>query len=239
MEPRPSLQRPPAHLADVAARAQRLHQQFTIEARQICAQHAAQTPEQADALRLKYRNPLFGEIQTWKLFEMLAHCVDSSDEALYCVSQETHVLQTIEAMEADGMASEELVLAALTHDIGKVALLKGELPANLFGVNDLLAGAPGCGLDECTLQWSSDDLGWSRLKDWLPAPVAWLVRYHSIVPARCESYLNARDRDFVQRHLGPFQVYDICSKSPFFKPRRRLEDYRPIAEKYLPVTIAF
>jgi hypothetical protein len=143
-------------------------------------------------------------------------------------------------MEADGVASEELILASLVHDIGKVALLKGELPENLFYMNAMLAaGAPGDGLDVCTFQWSCDDLGWSRLKDYLPPPVAWLVRYHGIDAQKCAPYMNARDLDFAKRYLATFQLYDLFSKSPFCQPRRRLEDFRPLIEKHLPPTIVF
>jgi hypothetical protein len=171
---------------------------------------------------------------------MMAHCIDSADDRLYCASQEVHILQIIEAMEADGTATEELILSALVHDIGKITLLTGELPENLFYMNEILAGgAPGAGLDRCTLQWSCDDLAWQRLKDYLPPPVAWLVRYHGIDPSRCSTYMNARDLDYAQRYLAPFQLYDLFSKSPFFRPRRRLEDFRPLIEKHLPPNIVF
>lgn len=232
--------RPPWDPARVAERSQKLFEQFSQEAAALRNRHAAQTLAQAEALRLKYRQPVFGVIPTWSLFEMLAHCIDTADDRLYCTSQEVHVLQIIEAMEADGAANEELVLGALVHDIGKVALLKGELPENLFYMNAMLApGAPGAGLDACTFQWSCDDLSWSRLKDHLPPPVAWLVRNHGIDAQKCAPYMNARDLDYTKRYLTTFQLYDLYSKSPFFQPRRRLEDYRPIIEKYLPPTIVF
>lgn len=240
MASNPVQQRQPWDPASVIERSQRLHQQFMRDAAAIRERHAAQTRAEAEALRLKYRQPLFGEIPTWSLFEMLAHVVDTADDRLYCVSQEMHALQMAEAMQADGITDEQLILTALVHDIGKVALLKGELPENLFYMNTMLSpGAPGAGLDACTFQWSSDDLGWSRLKDHLPPAVAWLVHYHGIDSAQHASYMNEQDRDWAQRYLTTFQLYDLYSKSPFFQPRRRLDHYRPLIEKYLPPTIVF
>ncbi len=218
----------------------RFYEAYTREAAAIRARHAAQTTAEAAALRHKYRQPIFGEIPTWSLFEMMARVIDTADDRLYCTSQEIHMLQVVEAMAADGMASDEFILAALVHDLGKVCMLKGESAENVTYMNSLLAtGEPGCGLDQCTLQWSCDDLAWSRLKNHLPPQIAWLVRYHGIEPELCAPYMDAQDRDLAERYLTPFQMYDLFSKSPFKRPRGRLEDYRPIIEKYLPPRIVF
>jgi hypothetical protein len=69
--------------------------------------------------------------------------------------------------------------------------------------------------------------------------VAWLVRYHGITPGDCEPYMNEQDRGCHERCLAPFREYNLHSKSPFARPRSRLEDYRPIIEKYLPPRIVF
>ena len=224
----------------VAEQNRHFYEIYTRDAAAIRARHAAQTAPEAAALRLKYQQPVFGEISTWSLFEMMARVIDTADDRLYCTSQEIHMLQVIEAMTADGMASEEFVLAALVHDLGKVCMLKGEPAENVTYMNSLLAtGEPGAGLDQCTLQWSCDDLTWSRLKDYLPPHLAWLVRYHGISAKTCAPYMDTRDRDYAERYLAPFQIYDLYSKSPFDRPRCRLEDFRPIIEKYLPPRIVF
>lgn len=218
----------------------RFYEIYTREAAAIRARHAAQTSAEAAALRDKYQQPVFGEIPTWSLFEMMARVIDTCDDRLYCTSQEIHMLQVVDAMDADGMASEEFILAALVHDLGKVCMLKGELAENVTYMNSLLAtGEPGCGLEQCTFQWSCDDLTWSRLKNHLPPHLAWLVRYHGIEPGLCAPFMDAQDRDYAERYLAPFRDYDLFSKSPFRKPRSRLEDYRPIIEKYLPPRIVF
>ncbi len=224
----------------IAEQTRRFYEIYTRDAAAIRARHAAQTAPEAAALRHKYQQPVFGEIPTWTLFEMMARVIDTADDRLYCTSQEIHILQVIEAMATDGMAREEFVLAALVHDLGKVCMLKGESAENATYMNSLLATAdPGAGLEQCTLQWSCDDLTWSRLKNYLPPHVAWLVRYHGISPRESAPYMDARDRDYAERFLAPFQMYDLFSKSPFGRPRTRLEDYRPIIEKYLPPRIVF
>lgn len=224
----------------ISEQTKRFYEIYTREAAAIRARHSAQTAGEAIALRQKYQQPVFGEIPTWSLFEMMARVIDTADDRLYCTSQEIHMLQVIEAMAADGMASEEFVLAALVHDLGKVCMLKGEPAENVTYKNKLLAtGEAGAGLNQCTLQWSCDDLTWLRLKSHLPPAIAWLVRYHGITPSDCEPYMNEQDRDYNERYLTPFRVYDLYSKSPFAKPRCRLEDFRPIIEKYLPPRIVF
>lgn len=218
----------------------RFYEIYKRDAAAIRARHAAQTATEADTLRRKYQQPVFGEIPTWTLFEMMARVIDTADDRLYCTSQEIHMLQVIEAMASDGMAGEEFILAALVHDLGKVCMLKGEPAENVTYKNSLLAtGAPGAGLDQCTLQWSCDDLTWSRLKNHLPPAIAWLVRYHGITLKDCRPYMNGQDRDYAERYLAPFQVYDLHSKSPFARPRCRIEDFRPIIDKYLPPRIVF
>src|SRR5262249_29945265 len=75
------------------------------------------------------------------------------------------------------------------------------------------------------------------LKNYLPDGLAWLVRYHSIVPETCEAYMDARDREYRERYLRPFSRYDHETKTPIHLPQRRLQDYRHIVERALPATI--
>ncbi len=205
---------------------------------EIQRRHRAQTRETVAALRKKYAGPVWGRVETWSVLERLAQCVDPTDTRLYGASQQMHVLQVLAAMESAGVTDRALLAAALLHDIGKVLLLTGEAPEHVVCFNGPIGEhEPGCGLDAAWLQWNHDEFGYSRLKDEVDEPVAWLVRYHSIDPARCAPLFDARDRAYAERYLAPFRHYDLDSKSPCTIPRKRLADYRGLAEALLPSSV--
>jgi Myo-inositol oxygenase len=211
---------------------------FTRTGNEIQRRHRAQTREQVAALRAKYARPVIGLVNTWDLLEQLGACIDPTDTMLYGASQQLHVLQVLAAMEADGVKDPVLLAAALIHDVGKVLLLTGEAPENVVCVNAPIGEhATACGLDQAWLQWNHDEFGWSRVKDEVEEPVAWLVRYHSIIPDRCAPLFDARDRAYAERYLVPFRHYDQNFKSPFSLPRKRLADYRDLATQLLPATL--
>lgn len=213
---------------------------FLEEGRLVWRRHREQTRKTVAALRRKYASPVLGPVPVWTLLERLAECIDPTDVALQCTSQQVHVLQVLAAMEADGITDPHLLTAALIHDVGKVLLLTGEAPENVVCFNEPIGEhEPGIGLDQCVLQWNHDEFGYSRLKDEVPEPVAWLVRYHSVDLDRCEPLMDERDREYTERYLLPFQRYDQGSKSPYIIPRRRLADYRDLVERLLPRTLLF
>lgn len=218
----------PQELADIYVR----------RANEIEARHNAQTADSVRALREKYAVPVLGRVAPWSLVEKLAECIDPTDHKLTGASQQMHVLQIIDAMETEGTATEEWLLVALVHDIGKVLLLTGEAPENVVCMNRPIAVcAPSGGLDNCVFQWNHDEFAYSRLKDYLPDGLAWLVRYHSILPATCEKYMDARDLEYREQYLRPFARYDHGTKSPMYLPQRRLQDYRHVVERALPTSI--
>ncbi len=213
---------------------------FALHASEIVSRHAQQSLEVVDALRKKYETPLYGEVSTWSLVEKLAQCIDPTDQRLCGVSQQLHVLQILAGMENDGVATEELIVAALVHDLGKVLLLTDEAPENIVCFNEPIGVYQrGIGLDNCVFQWNHDEFAYSRLKQHLPDGIAWLVRYHSIVRSSCEEYMDARDRQYCERYLDLFSRYDHGTKSPWFLPRKRIDDYRRVLEAWLPAVIVF
>lgn len=215
--------------------------EYDRRAARICAKHASQTREKALALRAKYEAPIFGEVRVWDLIEMLGQIIDSGDRTLYATSQLTHVLQILDRMKRDGVDDTDLTLVALIHDVGKVAILAGEAPENVFGGNHRPIGTAeiGAGLDNCLLQWDHGELAYSRFKDLVPDHVAWLVRYHAIVEADCRPFMDDRDRLYTQRYLRPFMTYDVNSKSPYYVPEVKLGDYRELVEDAFPDPVLF
>jgi len=219
---------------------ERAQRRFRRRARAIHRAHDAQTHESVAALARKYAEPVFGRVETRLLFERLSECVDPTDIALGGSNQQLHVLQVLEAMERDGVQDEELRIAALLHDLGKLLLLTGESPENVVCYTDPIGSwAPGVGLENCVLQWNHDEFGYSRLKDHVPEPVAWLIRYHSIRIEICAPLMDERDRSYTERYLKPFQKYDQGSKSTDHVPARPLAAYRDLLEAALPRNIVF
>jgi len=205
---------------------------------EIQRRHRAQTREQVAALRAKYARPLYGLMNTWDLLEGLGACVDPTDVALYGASQQLHLLQVLTAMEQDHVEDPVLLAAAMLHDVGKLLLVAGEAPEHVVGSRAPIgAHEPGVGLDHAWLHWNHGEFAYSRIKDDVDEPVAWLVRYQSIVPERCAPLFDARDRMYVARYLTPFRHYDQRFKSPFRLPPKRLADYRALAARLLPGTL--
>jgi hypothetical protein len=179
-------------------------------------------------------------VRVWDLLERLAQCIDPSDGRLFGASQLVHVLQMLEAMRADGLDDPDFVLAALVHDLGKTLLLTDEDPANVVCMTAPVGPhEPGVGLDNVLLQWNHDEFGWSRLRDLVPEPIAWLVRYHSIDEATCVPLMDDCDRGYYERYWKPFAHYDHETKSAFRLPATRLDDYRELVEEAFPKPIAF
>lgn len=211
---------------------------FVKAAGEIQRRHRAQTREQVAALRAKYARPLYGLVNTWDLLEGLAACVDPTDVLLYGASQQLHMLQILAAMEAAHVEDPVLLAAAMLHDVGKLLLLAGEAPEHVVGSRAPIgANEHGGGLDAAWLQWNHGEFAYSRIKDDVDEPVAWLVRYQGMVPERCAPLFDDRDRAYVARYLTAFRHYDQSFKSPFALPPKRLADYRALAARLLPATL--
>jgi myo-inositol oxygenase len=213
---------------------------FSTQANPILQRHRDQTSDTIAALRKRYAEPLFGNVRVWDLVERLACCVDPTDERLYCASQQMHVRQMLEEMEADGFATPEMILVALIHDLGKLLLLTDEDPSNIVCMNTAVGEhEDGAGLDNCLIQWNHDEFAYERFKDLIPDELAWLIRYHSIELPGAHRLMDARDLERSERLLVPFAHYDHATKTPFHLPGAPISRYRDIIEEAFPDPIRF
>lgn len=214
----------------------KFYREYHARAEEVCQLHRQQTEEAIRALRKKYQKPVLGKVEVWDLLMMLGKCVDVGDRTLYCTSQLTHVMQMLAAMERDRISDPGLYLAALVHDLGKILLLTGEAPENVVGGHHKPIGEyeQGIGLDNCLLQWDHGEFAYQRLRDYLPDHIAWLVRYHAILPKDCEAVMDDRDRRYLETYFKPFNKYDFKTKSPYCLPKVDLEKYRDLIETTFP-----
>jgi hypothetical protein len=213
--------------------------EFRERAKGINARHAAQSLDDVARLRARYAEPIVGDEAPVRLVEMLGQVVDPANPFLGCASQLTHVLQVLDAMDADG-ASDEMRFFALVHDLGKLALLQGELPEHVEGNGRRVIGdpEPGVGLDRCTLQFAHGEIVWQRIGHLVPDHLAWLLRYHDMVVGDCRPYFDDRDREYCERWYGPFVRYDRTF-SAFALPTKRLGDHAHLLAAHLPERISF
>src|SRR3984893_5051509 len=163
-----------------------------------------QTLEDVARLRKKYEQPIIGEIPVERLLELLAQIVDPTNVWLFCGSQLTHTLQVLESMERAGITDKEFLARTLIHDLGKLAVLKGESWENLEGGGKIPLGenVRGSGLANCTLSWDHGDVVHARFKPYVSENMQWVVNWHSIQPP-CDPLMDARDRALFEKYFKP------------------------------------
>ena len=143
----------------------------------------------------------------WEAVEFLNTLVDDSDPDID-LDQTQHLLQTSEAIRADGHP-DWFVLTGFLHDLGKVLCLFGEpqwavvgdtfpvgckhsekivysefFDANLDSKHDVYKTTMGiyelhCGLNNVHMSWGHDEYIYHIMKDYLPEEGLYMLRYHS------------------------------------------------------------
>ncbi len=209
------------------------------------------------------------QMSVWEAIDFLDTLVDDSDPDID-LSQLEHLLQTAEAIRADGHP-DWFVLTGLIHDLGKILCLFGEpqwavvgdtFPVGCafspkivypeFFADNADSNVPeyrtplgiyeeGCGLDAVHLSWGHDEYLYHVVKDYLPEPALYMIRYHSFYPAHREGeyghLMNDHDREMFA-WVRAFNPYDLYSKSP---ERPDIEKLRPyyseLIDRYLPATL--
>ncbi len=178
------------------------------------ANHAGQTLEFVLRKKREYLPPRRRRMSVWEAMELLDTLVDDSDPDTD-LSQIEHLMQTAEAVRADGHP-EWLVLTGLLHDLGKVLCLWGEpqwavvgdtFPVGCahdgrvvfpeFFAENPDSGVPeyatpcgiyeeGCGLDRVYLSWGHDEYLYQVTREYLPVEAQYVIRYHSFYAAHTE-----------------------------------------------------
>ena len=150
----------------------------------------------------------------WEAMEFLNTLIDDSDPDTN-LSQIEHLLQTAEAIRADGHP-RWFILTGLIHDLGKILCLFDEPqwcvtgdtfvvgcrfgssivyhdffqenPDNLDPVfqSELGIYTANCGLRNVMLSWGHDEYMYNVCKDYLPDEGLAMIRYHSFYPWHSE-----------------------------------------------------
>lgn len=220
--------------------------------------------KKADFLRFNRK-----QLRVWDAMEFLNTLVDDSDPDID-LDQLQHLLQTAEAIRADGHP-DWFVLTGFIHDMGKVLCLFGEpqwaVVGDTFPVGcrhsdkivypeffadnpdaqderyNTLYGIyePHCGLSNVTMSWGHDEYMYHIMKDYLPEPALYMIRYHSFYAQHRENaydhLLDDHDREMFE-WVRKFNPYDLYSKSPVPPVLSELKPYyEDLIAKYLPETI--
>jgi inositol oxygenase len=151
----------------------------------------------------------------WEAMEFLNTLVDDSDPDTD-LSQIEHLVQTAEAIRADGHPPW-FILTGLIHDLGKILCLFDEpqwaVVGDTFPVgcafSDRIVFAEffdenpdrhdpryntalgiyqeHCGLHRVLMSWGHDEYLYQVVKDYLPDEALYMIRYHSFYAAHRES----------------------------------------------------
>ncbi len=230
--------------------------------------HRHQTFDFVRAKKKEYLPLRKRQMGIWEAMEFLNTLVDDSDPDTD-LSQIEHLMQTAEAVRRDGHP-RWFILTGLIHDLGKILCLFGEpqwaVVGDTFPVGcrfsetivypEFFADNPdsrvpeyqtpcgiyeeGCGLDRVHLSWGHDEYLYQVVKDYLPEPALYMIRYHSFYPGHRENaydhLMNAHDREMFA-WVRAFNPYDLYSKAEDRPPVDRLRPYYEelIAEYFPPV----
>ncbi|MFT5030236.1 MAG: inositol oxygenase [Candidatus Binatia bacterium] len=233
--------------------------------------HRRQTWDFVEAKRKEYLPLKRRRMNVFEALDFLNTLVDDSDPDIE-LDQFQHLLQTAETIRADGH-EDWFVLVGLIHDLGKILCLFGEpqwavvgdtfpvgcafsdrvvypeyFPENPDAADSRYAGRLGvysenCGLRNVQLSWGHDEYLYHVVKEFLPEPALYMIRYHSFYAWHREGeydwLCDERDRAMLP-WVKKFNPYDLYSKSPVAPDWRELRPYyEELIAKFLPGKLAF
>ncbi|WP_428306057.1 inositol oxygenase family protein [Lacipirellula sp.] len=233
--------------------------------------HRKQTYEFVQGKRAEFLQLNRSQMSVFEACDYLNTLVDDSDPDID-LDQLQHLLQTSEAIRADGH-EDWFVLVGLLHDLGKVLCLYGEpqwcvvgdtfpvgcrfseriVYSEYFNQNPdsrdpryntkLGVYREGCGLRNILMSWGHDEYLYHVMKDYLPEPALYMIRYHSFYAWHREHEYDWLCDDHDRAMLPwvkKFNPYDLYSKSPNPPNWEQLRPYyTDLINKYLPAAIAF
>lgn len=211
------------------------------------------------------------QMSVLEAIEFLNTLVDDSDPDTE-LDQLQHLLQTSEKIRANGH-EKWFVLTGLIHDLGKVLCLFGEPQWAVVGdtypvgcrfsdrivYHELFDSnpdhhdsrynthygiyEPNCGLRNVLMSWGHDEYLYHVMKEYLPEPALYMIRYHSFYAWHREGeydwLCDSRDREMLQ-WVKQFNSYDLYSKSPVPPNWEELRPYySDLISEFLPAKLAF
>jgi inositol oxygenase len=101
----------------------------------------------------------------------------------------------------------------------------------------------GCGLRNVHMSWGHDEYVYQMMKDHIPEPGLYMLRYHSFYSWHREGdygyLLDDHDREML-KWVKLFNPYDLYSKNPEVPVWSELKNYyEDLIGKYLPTTLKF
>ena len=233
--------------------------------------HRYQTYEFGQQKRAEYLSLSRKRLKVFEALDFLNTLVDDSDPDIE-LDQLQHLLQTSETIRQDGH-EDWFVLTGLMHDLGKVLCLFGEpqwavvgdtfptgcafshriIYSEFFSENPDLHESrfstrlgvyrENCGLRNVQMSWGHDEYLYHVLKDYLPEPALYMIRFHSFYAWHREEQYDClcddHDREMLP-WVRKFNPYDLYSKSPEPPDWNKLRPYyEDLIAKYLPETLAF
>lgn len=172
--------------------------------------HINQTLAFVKDKKAQYCGLTHARMGVWEAMEFLNNLVDDSDPDTDATQIE-HLLQTSEAMRADGLPNW-FIVTGMVHDLGKILCLWGEeqwavvgdtFPVGCAFSDDVVFSeffadnpdsqnpelntefgiySPGVGFDNVHLSWGHDEYIYQVMKPYLPEQALAMLRFHSFYP---------------------------------------------------------
>jgi inositol oxygenase len=233
--------------------------------------HTLQTRDFVLQKKREYLDKQRRQMDIWEAMEYLNTLVDDSDPDTD-LSQIEHNLQTAEAIRRDGHP-RWFVLTGFIHDLGKVLCLYGEpqwaVVGDTFPVGCAYSDKivfpeffnenpdkqvpeyqtkfgiyePNCGLENVQLSWGHDEYLYHVVKDFLPEPALYMIRYHSFYAGHRERaydhLMNEHDREMFEwvRKFNPYDLYSKGDERPSLQKLRPY--YDDLIQEFLPGKLAW